>query len=81
MGHTFESAATQIETLRALLAEYGRRARTDPDFQIVLGGPVESRADVQRWEDLGVTRMIVSPWRRSREAIDGLRPLRRTRVR
>ena len=26
-----------------------------------------------RWEDLGVTRMIVAPWKRSSEAIDGLR--------
>jgi hypothetical protein len=34
---------------------------------------VESRADVAKWEDLGVTRLIVSPWRRSREAIEGLR--------
>ena len=69
MGHTFETAAPQIETLRALLAEHGR----DPNsFQIVFGGPVESRADVQRWEDLGVTRLLVSPWRRSKEALDGL---------
>ena len=69
MGHTFETAAPQIDTLRALLAEHGR----DPNrFQIVFGGPVGSRADVQRWEDLGVTRLLVSPWRRSKEALDGL---------
>jgi hypothetical protein len=34
---------------------------------------VESRADVSRWEDLGVTRMILAPWKRSSDAIDGLR--------
>jgi probable F420-dependent oxidoreductase len=73
MGHTFESAAMQIATLRGLLAEHGRPGPEDPDYQIVLGGAVESRADVQRWEELGVTRMIVSPWRRSSEAIEGLR--------
>jgi hypothetical protein len=28
---------------------------------------------MKRWEDLGVTRMIVSPWRKSREAVDGMR--------
>jgi probable F420-dependent oxidoreductase len=72
MGHTFESAAAQIATLRTLLAEHGRPGPEDPDYQVVLGGAVESRADVQRWEDLGVTRLIVSPWRRSSEAIDGL---------
>jgi probable F420-dependent oxidoreductase len=69
MGHTFESAASKISVLRRLLTEHDR----DQDsFQIVLGGPVSTRADVRRWEDLGVTRLIVSPWRRSKEAIAGL---------
>ena len=73
MGHTFETAAAQIATLRALQAEHGSRPATDPAFQIVLGGAVESRDDVGRWADLGVTRLLVSPWKRSREALDGLR--------
>ena len=38
MGHTFDSAAERIATLRTLLAEYGRPVAGDPDFQIVLGG-------------------------------------------
>jgi probable F420-dependent oxidoreductase len=72
MGHTFESAAAQIDTLTAFRKQYDRPA-TEPAFQIIVGGAVESSADVSRWEELGVTRMIVSPWRRSRKAIDGLR--------
>jgi probable F420-dependent oxidoreductase len=72
MAHTPESAAGQIEELRSRLVEYGR----DPSsFEVVLGGPVGSRDDVRRWEDLGVTRMIVSPWRRSPDAVDSLRRL------
>jgi hypothetical protein len=39
----------------------------------VLGGPVSSRADIEQWEALGVTRMIVAPWRRSPEALEGVR--------
>jgi probable F420-dependent oxidoreductase len=69
MGHTPESAAAQIDLLRALLREQGRG---DEPFQIVLGGPVASRADVDRWEELGVTRLIVAPWRRSPDAIESL---------
>ena len=42
-------------------------------FQICLGGPVTDADDVRRWEELGVTRLIVSPWRRSPEAMDGVR--------
>jgi probable F420-dependent oxidoreductase len=72
MAHTFESAPRQIERLRSLLDEYGRSADLDR-FQICLGGPVDSPADIARWEDLGVTRLIVSPWARSKDAIDGLR--------
>jgi probable F420-dependent oxidoreductase len=70
MGHTFESAAKQIERLRELRREYDRDAAS---FQICLGGPVSSADDVQRWEELGVTRLIVSPWRRSPDAVDGMR--------
>jgi probable F420-dependent oxidoreductase len=69
MGHTPDSAAEQIGRLRALLDKHGR----DPSaFEVVLGGPVATRDDVARWEDVGVTRMIVSPWRRSPEAVEGL---------
>ncbi len=70
MGHTFESAAGQIARLRELRGEYGRD--TAP-FQICLGGPVASADDVRRWEELGVTRLVVSPWRRSPDAVDGMR--------
>jgi probable F420-dependent oxidoreductase len=72
MGHTFESAAAQIAALDAL-RKYADRPTGEPEFQIIVGGAVESKADVARWEDLGVTRVIVSPWRRSPEAVDGLR--------
>jgi probable F420-dependent oxidoreductase len=70
MGHTFESAAGQIARLRELRAESGRDVAS---FQICLGGPVNGADDVRRWEELGVTRLVVSPWRRSPDAVDGMR--------
>jgi probable F420-dependent oxidoreductase len=75
MSHTFETAAEQIGVLRGLLAEQGR----DPaGFQFCLGGPVTSADDVARWEDAGVTRLIVAPWRRSPEAVESLERLAET---
>ena len=50
-------------------ASYGR---FDARFEVSVGGPVASRDDVERWEDAGVDRLIVAPWARSREAVDGL---------
>ena len=70
MGHTFESAAGQITRLRELRGEYGRDTAS---FQTCLGAPVTGADDVGRWEELGVTRLVVSPWRRSPDAVDGMR--------
>jgi probable F420-dependent oxidoreductase len=70
MSHTLESAREPIERLRRLRKECGRAGEP---FQICLGAPVQSRDDVKRWEDLGVTRLVISPWRRSKEALDGMR--------
>jgi probable F420-dependent oxidoreductase len=69
MGHTFDSAGAQIERLGRELEANGRSL---DGFQVCLGGPVDSPADVERWEQLGVTRLIVSPWRRSPDAVEGL---------
>ena len=70
MSHTLETAANQIARLRDLLAAAGR---DENDFQFCCGGPVTTLADVEAWDAIGVTRLIVAPWRRSPEAVDGLR--------
>ena len=64
MGHTLESAGPIVKRLRA--------ARGD-GFSITLGADVSTPDEVKPWEDLGVDRLIVAPWRRSPEAVEGLR--------
>lgn len=70
IAHDFESAAAQIAKVRELLDASGRDA---DGFQLCLGGSVKSRDDVARWEDIGVTRLVISPWPRSKEAVEGMR--------
>jgi len=70
MGHTPDTAAKQIARLHELRREYDRG---DAPFEVCLGGAVASPEDVARWEELGVTRLVVSPWRRSPESIEGVR--------
>jgi probable F420-dependent oxidoreductase len=75
MGHTFESATAQIDRLRRELEANGRSLDGIGGiggFEVCLGGAVDTIADVERWESIGVTRLIVSPWRRSPEAVAGL---------
>lgn len=68
--HTVETVRAPVARLVTLREEAGR---TGVPFEVTVGGPVATRDDVSRWEDAGVDRLIVAPWRRSREAVDGLR--------
>jgi hypothetical protein len=49
-----------------------RELREGKPIEVTVGGLVEGRDDVERWEQAGVDRLLVSPWRRSPEALDGL---------
>ncbi len=68
LHHTPESVTPLVARLRELR---GDRA----PLRIIIGGHVETRADLARFAEAGVDRVIVSPWQRSREAVDGLRRL------
>ena len=70
LHHDPASVAEPIERL----ARFRREAGTeDRPFEIIVGGAIESREDLARWEDAGVTRIYARPWSRSREAVDGVR--------
>ncbi|GAA2909020.1 hypothetical protein GCM10010517_75450 [Streptosporangium fragile] len=65
MPHSLETIRPQLARLAAL--------RDGRPFSITahayeLGGP----AEIPRWEELGVDRMVVRPWRRSRDAVTAL---------
>jgi hypothetical protein len=69
MSHTPESVAGQVALLRHFADEAGRG---DAPIEVTAMGDVDSVADVERWAEAGVDRLIVVPWKRSREAVDGL---------
>jgi probable F420-dependent oxidoreductase len=68
--HTPESAALRVARLHALRVQAGREGER---FEVSLGGRVSGPDDIRRWEDAGVDRLVVSPWQRSGEAVEGLR--------
>jgi probable F420-dependent oxidoreductase len=70
MNHTLDDLGPSLSRLRQL----GDRAgRTAPIEVTLNASDVRSVADVARYADAGVTRIIVRPWRRSSEAIDAIR--------
>jgi len=70
LDHTPASARRRAERLRALRAEAGREGAR---FEVSVGGSVASRDEAARYQEAGVDRLIVAPWTRSREALEGLR--------
>ncbi|TFG93601.1 MAG: LLM class flavin-dependent oxidoreductase, partial [Myxococcales bacterium] len=68
--HDVASAGARVRTLRALRREAGREGER---FEVTLGAERLGPDDLRRWEDAGVDRLILSPWRRSSEAIGALR--------
>jgi probable F420-dependent oxidoreductase len=74
MPHTFESAAPQLATLNGLCDEAGRSRAS---FNVTMTDQnLSSPDEVARWKDAGVDRLIVKPYLRTRDALDGVRRFR-----
>lgn len=72
MWHTPETAAAQVAELRRLAADAGR----DPEaIEATVMGEVDPELGLEPWEAVGVDRLIVTPWARSKEAVAGLSSL------
>jgi probable F420-dependent oxidoreductase len=70
LEHTPDSARARVARLSALRDELGPSAAR---LEVTIGARLDGPDDVRRFEEAGVDRILVSPWRRSREALDGLR--------
>lgn len=70
LSHTPDSVRAKIDALRTLREEAGTGDRS---FTVTVGGAVAEDRDVKAFAAAGVDRVIVSPWTRTREVLDGLR--------
>ena len=70
--HTPESIKASLAKIRELRVD---RGLGEKPFVVTTGGRITSREDLRRWEEAGVDRVIVTPWVRSRDAVDSLRRL------
>jgi probable F420-dependent oxidoreductase len=69
MNHTLDQIPAAARRLRSLREEAGRPGRVE----ITLGGAIETSADLDRYAEGGVDRVIVRPWRSSKDALEGIR--------
>jgi probable F420-dependent oxidoreductase len=74
MPHTFETAAPQLAALGRMCDEAGRDPST---LQVTMTDQsLDSPDQIARWADAGVDRLIVKPYDRTRDALDGVRRFR-----
>ena len=69
LSHTPGSAAVRVARLRVLRREQGRE---EAPFEVSVGA-APTRDTLVAFEDAGVDRLVVTPWERSRDCVDGLR--------
>lgn len=77
LGDGWAPMAQTPETLPEALAELERlrsdAGRADAAFEVTITARNPSTDEINAYTDAGVDRLIVSPWERSRDALDGLR--------
>jgi len=69
MNHRLDELAAPIARMAALRAAAGRREPVEVTFW----GPVRDPSDLRRYADAGVHRVLVRPWRRGEDPLDGVR--------
>ena len=69
LGHTPESVRSLADGLRRLREDSDLAGRP---FTVTVSGRISDERDVVAFEEAGVDRVIVSPWARTREVLDGL---------
>ncbi|GAB5450165.1 MAG: TIGR03619 family F420-dependent LLM class oxidoreductase [Halioglobus sp.] len=69
IGYTPESIAPVLARLRKALRAENRDLE---DIEIITGGAARNREELARWEAVGVTRLVVTPWERGSEAVAAL---------
>ncbi len=65
-----DELAKNIKRVRDIASEEGRNPDT---LEIIIGAEINNKEDVQRYQDLGATRVIIKPWERGKDATAGLR--------
>jgi probable F420-dependent oxidoreductase len=68
MNHSLEELPASLTRLRALRDAAGREGETE----VTLGGTVHGPEDVERYREAGVHRLLVSPWRRTSDALESM---------
>ena len=69
MNHALEDLPASLAKLNELSERHGRST----PIELTTHGDVEKPGDIERYADVGITQLIVRPWSRTSDALDGVR--------
>ena len=70
VGHSPESVHPLIQQIHSHATNAGKALA---NFELLTGGAAHTRDDIARWRDSGITELVVSPWSKGSEAVDGVK--------
>jgi probable F420-dependent oxidoreductase len=70
MGHSLESIKEPLAALARLRQQAGTAGNR---FAVTVSARLRDRGEVALWEEAGVDRILVAPWKRSPEAAEAIR--------
>jgi len=68
--HTPDSIQPMIKQLKSICVQEGKDFHS---LRILTQGQCQSKEELQRWQNSGVTELVISPWQKGSEAIEGLK--------
>jgi len=77
LAHSYDSARERIDQLRQLRE---REGPTSARFEVTISGTLDGCDDPARWAEIGVDRIVVAPWPRSRAWKEGMHDFARQRL-
>ena len=68
MNHSLEGLAASLARIRERASDAGR----EQPVQVTFSGAVARPEDVEAYRTAGITRLLVRPWTRSSDALEGM---------
>jgi hypothetical protein len=68
MNHSIEQIPESLSRIRKLREQAGR----DTHIELTMGLPVGTPEDLDRYGEEGVTRVLVRPWKSTKDALESI---------
>jgi len=70
VSHSYDSVKPIIKQLHDIAHSESKNIK---NIELLTAGKIVHKDDIKRWKETGITQLIVSPWEKGSQALDGLK--------